>query len=161
MKLNPPNEKTFWQRLVRCLTIPREPDFVVGPPEDVFLKRWNIIPRNARCGIYLHKFMRSDDDRAFHDHMYDNMSLVIWGRYLEVTPEGEFVRRPFRPVFRKAEAPHRVMLIDGKPVWSLFFMGPRRREWGFHCPGPKGWIHWTRFVDQRLGGNSIGPGCDG
>jgi hypothetical protein len=142
----------------RTLTIPRSPDFTIGPEDNLYLRRWNVIPRNSRCGLYLHNFLRDDDDRAFHDHQYDNISLIIWGSYIEVTPKGSFCRRAFRPVFRKAEDPHRVMLIDGKPAWSLFFMGKRRREWGFHCP--QGWRHWSEFVSQRPGGNEIGKGCD-
>jgi hypothetical protein len=139
------------------MIIRRPPDFEIGPPEDVYLRRWNII-RTKWFSIYLHNFLRSDDDRALHDHRYDNISLLLIGQYIEVTPRGEFFRRPFRPIFRRAESPHRVNLIDGKPVWSLFFMGRRRREWGFHCP--QGWRHWTEFVATRDGGNQIGKGCD-
>lgn len=144
--------------LPRCLTIPRAPDFVVGPIVDPYLRRWNILPRNRWFGLYLHNFMRSDDDRALHDHQYDNVSILVRGRYVEVTATGRHERRPFRPVFRRAEVAHRIELIDGGPVWSLFLMGRRRREWGFHCPA--GWRHWTKFVSQRPGGNEVGPGCE-
>ena len=145
-------------RWPRTLTIPRSPDFVVGSESDPYLRRWNILPRNRWCGLYLHNFLRSDDERAMHDHQYDNVSVLLWGRYQEVTTRGTFLRSPFRPVFRRAETPHRVVLVEDRPVWSLFFMGPRRREWGFHCPA--GWRHWTKFVEQRPGGNQIGPGCE-
>ena len=40
----------------------RQPDFVVGKPEDPYLLRWWVIPRNKRFNVYLHKFLRSDDD---------------------------------------------------------------------------------------------------
>lgn len=141
----------------KFLTIPRAPDFVVGPEAAPYLRRWNFLPRNKWFNIYLHHFMRSDDDRALHDHMYDNISFLVRGRYIEVTKENRIERRPLCPVFRRAEVAHRVELIDGRHVWSIFLMGRRRREWGFHCP--QGWRHWTKFVVQRKGGNEMGPGC--
>lgn len=166
MKLNPPNEKTFWERLVRCLTIPREPDFIIEDSEDVYLRRWWIIPRNKLFNIYLHHFWKSDDDRALHDHPWANISILLSGSYLEHLPNGVVkLRKPWRPwsfwriPMRFPTSSHRVALIDGKRVWTLFLTGPKVRTWGFHCP--RGWIPWTEFVDQRPGGNSIGPGCDG
>lgn len=142
----------------RFLTIPRPPDFIIWQGDDLYLERWNIIPRNKWFGLYLHHFIVSDDARAFHDHQYDNISLLLWGSYLEITPHGSFKRYPFWPVFRRAADQHRVDLINKAPVWSLFFMGPRYREWGFQCP--QGWVHWTKFVEQLPGGNRAGTGCE-
>ena len=47
----------------------REPDFVIG---DNYLRRWWVIPRNEFCSVYLHEINASDDDRAFHDHPWEN-----------------------------------------------------------------------------------------
>lgn len=43
-------------------------DFTIGGHERPYLLRWFIIPRNRFFNIYLHKFLRSDDDRALLDH---------------------------------------------------------------------------------------------
>lgn len=135
----------------------RPPDFVIGTPEGPYLRRWWLIPRNRFFNIYLHNICADDDDRALHDHMYENVSVVLKGRYREILSDGtsRIVRR-FIPRFRLAETAHRIELIDG-PVWTLFICGPRRREWGFICP--KGWRHWTQFVNERDTGQ-IGRGCD-
>jgi len=140
------------------LTIPRAPDFTVGPPDDLYLRRWWIIPRNKWFNVYLHHFLRSDDDRALHDHRYTNVSLLLTGKYREHLACGVTkIRRPGVPVVRRAETAHRVELIDGRPVWTLFITGRHVRNWGFHCP--KGWVPWERFVAVRPGGNEAGDGC--
>jgi hypothetical protein len=86
------------------------------------------------------------------------MSVLLRGSYVEVTPRGRFLRRPFRPVLRGAMAAHRVELIAGKPVWSLFITGPKQRTWGFHCPN--GWRPWQEFMAMTPGGNKLGKGCE-
>lgn len=149
----------------------RPSDVVIGGVEDPYLVRWWVIPRNPVFNIYLHLFLRSDDDRALHDHPWVNCSLLLEGRYAEhlvdlaVTPdvpEGTTmvaIRTAGELVFRGPRAAHRIELIDG-PVWTLFVTGPRVREWGFHCP--KGWKHWQDFTAFRSTGDSgrVGPGCD-
>ena len=46
----------------------REPDFIIGGHEAPYLRRHWLIPRNRFFNIYVHEFLRSDDDRALHDH---------------------------------------------------------------------------------------------
>ena len=64
----------------------RKPDFIIGPKDAPYLRRWWIIPRNRLFNIYLHQILRSDDDRALHDHPWINCSIILKGRYMEVTP---------------------------------------------------------------------------
>lgn len=173
-----------------CLRYPRDPDYIIGPMDDPQVRRWWVIPRNPIFNIYLHEFCRSDDDRALHDHPWANMSFLLKGEYMEIVPDGPchtysavrrypltdgtwhaahkgILRRPFRPVFRLATWPHRVMLFTGKcgrPVhcWSLFFTGPNLRTWGFYClEGYEiRWISWKKFIERYEGGNKRGKGCD-
>lgn len=143
--------------LPTCLKIPRPPDFVIGPADDVYLERWFVIPRNRWFNVYLHRFLRSDDDRALHDHPWVNLSILLRGSYIEVSPTARRMRRPLRPVARGPRSLHRVELINGARVWTLFITGPKVRTWGFQCP--KGWIPWTEFAETRPGGNRAGKGC--
>lgn len=153
----------------QILTIPREPDFTVWQDDEIYLRRWWIIPHNRWFNIYLHNFRHSDEDRAKHDHPWVNCSILLAGSYIEWVKADEpenawFLRRPWRPwapwriTLRKAETAHRVELIDGRPVWTLFLTGPVVRKWGFHCPN--GWVLWTSFVEQTPGGNKNGRGCE-
>mgnify|MGYP006920573744 CR=1 FL=1 len=135
----------------------RAPDFVIGGQEDPYLCRWWLMPRNPVFNVYVHLFLRSDDDRALHDHPWAfNCSILLDGQYLEHTPAGEFVRRAGDRKFRWGPAPHRIELTTG-PCWTMFMTGPRVRSWGFLCP--QGWVHWRDFTDQRDKG-AIGKGCD-
>lgn len=145
-----------WRALVRTLTIPRPPDFEIGEPGDVYLRRWYVIPRNPVLNVYLHRFVRDDDDRALHDHPWINASVVLSGRYREIMPDGVAERRRGSVTVRPARAFHRIEVI-AHPVWTLFLTGPRTREWGFLCP--QGWRHWKDFTAGRQG-ERIGKGCD-
>ena len=57
--------------------------FVIGEPEEPYLKRWFILPRNRWFNIYLHHFHRSDDDQALHDHPWASVSILLKGSYIE------------------------------------------------------------------------------
>lgn len=139
------------------------PDFVIGGEDRPYLYRWFMVPRNRLFNVYVHRFMRSDDDRALHDHPWASLSIILRGEYTEhsIAAGGINERRilragdwRFRPTGRFA---HRVELHDG-PCWTLFFTGPRYRAWGFHCP-EAGWIPWERFTKAGASGE-IGAGCD-
>lgn len=160
----------------------RPPDFTIGSEDRPYLRRWWVIPRNRFFNIYLHQILRSDDDRAFHDHPWWNASFILKGGYWEAMPYdyqpdgrpyGNRIkwRGRFAIVFRRATAAHRLVLADGRrrtkagesgfellPCWSLFFTGPTVRRWGFWCP--KGWRFWKDFVSITSGGNDIGKGCE-
>lgn len=133
----------------------RTPDFVIGLP--AYLRRWWIVPRNEQQNVYLHEILRDDDDRALHDHPWQNTSWVLIGGYREVTPNGVFLREAGSIVHRKATDSHRLELIDGQPCVSLFFTGPKVRDWGFHCP--KGWVPWQEFTAGD-NGELVGRGCE-
>ena len=134
-----------------------DPDFHVGPADDHQLQRWFILPRNPFQNVYLHRFLRSDDDRALHDHPWDNRSWMLDGEYLEHLQDGSTATRFAGDVVeRRAIEAHRVELVTG-PAVTLFFTGPVVRDWGFYCP--QGWRPWKEFVEQLPGGNRRGAGC--
>lgn len=119
-----------------------------------------MIPCNPYFNIYLHKFMRSDDDRALHDHPWWFASLILQGEYLEHRTDGSIRHRKAGSfALRRADVGHRVELLQEvtnyghftryreAPTWTLIFTGPKIREWGFLCP--KGWVHWRTFDYQN------------
>ncbi len=131
----------------------REPDFIIG---DNYLRRWWVIPRNEQVNVYLHEILRSDDDRALHDHPWANSSWVLDGSYIEHLPDGSAIeRRAGDFVSRDAEALHRLEIAEGGRALSLFITGPKVRQWGFACPN--GWRHWRDFVGEDTG--QVGRGC--
>jgi hypothetical protein len=143
----------------------RKPDFIIGREDDPYLLRWWVIPKNKWFNIYFHHFLRSDDDRALHDHPWWSISVILKGGYIEHTPEGTHYRKEGHAGWRPATAAHRVELYwEGtkdnpvnKTVWTLFITGPKIRDWGFHCP--RGWKPWQEFTEPTNSGQ-VGKGCD-
>lgn len=150
--------KRFADRVIEA----REPDFLIGGADDPYIRRWWVIPRNRWFNLYLHEILRSDDDRALHDHPWLNASILVHGCYFEHRIEaGGIHRRVLRwagqVVFRRARTAHRLEVIPGKRMVTLFFTGPAIRHWGFHCPDA-GWRHWEDFTDPEDRG-LVGIGC--
>lgn len=163
----------------------RRPDFIIGGEENPYLLRWYLIPRNNWLNVYLHKFVRDDDDRALHDHPWWFVSIMIRGGYREYQPltnsdplaslltshidfetgDGPIVgtyRAAPSIAFRRATQRHRVALDygkDGKPIpcWTIVITGPKVRDWGFWCP--RGFVPWREFTDGK-DGERVGKGCD-
>ena len=84
----------------------------------------------------LHEILRSDDDRAGHDHPWSNTSYIIDGGYDEVVyyrdqPWQEahvLSRKPGEWVSRDARNTHRLIVPAGGRCVSLFLTGPKVRE---------------------------------
>ncbi|MGH8075605.1 MAG: hypothetical protein ACREO4_16265 [Lysobacter sp.] len=159
--------------LFNTVAMARAPDFIVGAdsPDGAYLNRWWLIPRNRVFNVYLHEFLRDDDDRALHDHPWAWCSFLLHGEYIEHTiADGGIHRRQVRQAGSlKVSGPrraHRIELFDfgmeaqqGKErCWTIFITGPRMRRWGFHCP--KGWVDFARFTKPGATGE-MGAGCDG
>lgn len=162
IKFNPAKNRFFVKFRNRLLDISdkRPPDFIVGPRERPYLRRWFLVPRNPLFNIYLHHFCRDDDDRALHDHPWHSLSLVLLNGYFEITPKGRTFRDSGELIFRSAKHAHRIEIMQAGEstcrAWTLFITGPRIREWGFHCP--RGWVHWRDFTAPGDKGQ-IGKGC--
>lgn len=160
--------------LERCRRVmdSRPPDELVGNQDCPLIRRWFLYKTTHFGRVYLHQLMRSDDDRALHDHKMSNISWILDGSYREwmewerdkideknarlETIEGttriyvRHTRIAGDVIARGAGTPHRLELDT--PVISLFFGGPIVRDWGFHTAS--GWVRWRDFLD--LNGRS---GC--
>lgn len=118
-----------------------------------YLYRWHILPKNPIFNIYLHKFGRSDDDRALHDHPWYSVSFLLAGEMVEHSFKGVRHVPRFLPIFRTAKFAHRLELVKG-PVWTIFITGPRLRSWGFYCSS--GWRYWKDFAVETSSGTERG-----
>lgn len=169
-------------RLVARVVTQRNADLVIGVNDPIgpYMYRWWLIPRNRVFNIYLHCFMRSDDDRALHDHPWFWCSFLLAGAYVEHTIKagGIHARRLRGRGSLKFSSPrraHRVELLRESlplangglyfsppmPCWTIFFTGPVMRRWGFHCAG-RGWVDYADFTDAKNGKQGeIGAGCEG
>lgn len=149
-------------RLLDLLFKKRE---IVNCDRDVYLHRWFVI-RTKRFGLFIHKFVRSDEDRALHDHPWSFIVIPIWRGYFEWSNckgcqqypeyyENQSCPNPQRkrvyPIlgarYRRAEYRHRVELIGGKPSWSIFIRFTKRRDWGFWLPA--GFQQWNKWWQEK------------
>ncbi len=153
----------YAQRFASRIMFERRPDFYIGGREDPYMIRWWIIPRNKWLNFYMHSILKSDRDEALHDHPWINVSLLVYGRYDEVTESGGKQRvDPLAEGELRLRGPthaHRLVRPEGvDELVTFFFTGPVVRHWGFHCP--KGWRHWKDFVGYRdENQNVVGRGC--
>lgn len=138
-----------WLRTV----ISGAPHMVIGDDSDPYLLRWYVIPRNPFVNMYVHKFLRDDDDRGLHDHPWWFVSIILHGGYIEETETADWkmklrcrsalfdIKSPWRHrsiAYRPATWRHRVVLphtpTGGRvPCWTLIITGRRTRVWGFWC----------------------------
>lgn len=150
----------------------REPRFTITRDwaEVPYLMRWVLLGQSGRSndgsklGVYLHRFLRSDQDEM-HDHPWPFVSVILSGWYYEVTPargwaNGSGPRQtrwygPGRILSRPANWIHQVVIPDGREAWTLVFRGPKERSWGFHCP-LVGFVPWRQHLATA---QKTGAGC--
>jgi hypothetical protein len=148
---------SLWAWFVQLLSL-RPHQVIALDLSQPYLLRWYLLPRNRFFNLYLHKFLRDDEDRALHDHPWWFVSLMLWGSYYEtratvLEPDIHAVTKRSAPsiCYRNVLCRHRVTLCKdsaGKPTpcWTIVLTGPKVKSWGFWCP--KGWIHWKEFENQ-------------
>lgn len=126
-----------------------------------YLTRWTLL--GQRMGGELHYFHRSDYARAYHDHPWPFVSLILWPGYFENTPrpfgEGN-ARRWYGPLSilrRAARWEHWVEIPRDGHCWTLVYVGKKERSWGFWCPTAQG----RKFVNWREHGAKEAAGQDG
>lgn len=101
-----------------------------------YLMRYFVF-RSSFFNIYIHRFLRSDADEL-HDHPWNFGTYVVEGEYKEHTFYGVNHRKEGSFAYRRSTDFHRVEVdknrsmdeINEAPL-TLFFSGPRKKEWGF------------------------------
>lgn len=125
----------------------RYPDFRIAPHDELYMERWHLI-KTRWLGVYIHRMVHDDDDRALHDHPGHNISLVLHGCYIEYLDDGRKLRGTGDIVFRHAATKHRLeLIVSGRPVTTIWIRLPSYREWGFWPNGR--FVPWHEFVDAR------------
>lgn len=111
----------------------------LGLPECPYLYRWTFIFFGYT--IRVHHWLRSDDNRYFHDHACDLISIILKGYYYNIVPASEnnldtkqgkrIYARTFRPWFAKATKKHYLEIPPGG-AWTLLIQGKPYHQWGFY-----------------------------
>jgi hypothetical protein len=92
------------------------------------MRRW--VADFGRFAVRLHRWEASDDKRAFHDHPWWFLTLVLRGSYVDVSPSGRDLLTAGSVRFRPANHKHTVE-IQTPGTWTLLVTGRPSRRWGF------------------------------
>lgn len=115
----------------------------------LYLRRFYLKRDGVDFHLYLHYFVRGDDDKFVHDHPWDFQTLILNKGYTEELKNGQkYFREPgvWSPR-RPAEWAHKVHLTKG-PVWTLFKTFGKRKEWGFLTD--KGWVAHDEYLGEAI-----------
>ena len=111
----------------------------LGLPECPYLYRWTLILFGY--SIRLHHWLRSDDNRYFHDHSCDLISIIIKGQYINVMPDENGLAvshcaRAWKPRRMKATDRH-WLKIPPEGAWTILLCSRPYHKWGFYVNGHK------------------------
>lgn len=150
------------ERLLRCFIVAITnylPVKVIRDEKGVpFLYRYHLFTwGNDGPGMCIHRFVKSDPERGYHDHPWSfSMSFILCGGYHERilchpetpstnlqtpstnaetnNPEVDYVEKwRGRWTFNHLDGHktfHRVMIDEGKDAWTLFYFQKRSKTWG-------------------------------
>lgn len=116
-----------------------------------YIHRWHLL-KTPWFKIYLHKFCGPDEDLHGHDHPWNSWIFMLKGGYWEDIYDShrlKDMRLRTAPSLRRmpAETIHSITKLTTPTVWTLFAVGKKIREWGFHTP--KGWIPHKEYLKEK------------
>jgi hypothetical protein len=100
----------------------------MGDEDNPYLYRWTFLFFNY--SIRIHHWIRSDDKRFFHDHSWDFISIILKGKYVNVTPKGRYPVKAVSKWQSKALDRHYLEISEGG-AWTLLICGKPYHKWGF------------------------------
>lgn len=152
-----------------------------GPNDDTPYLIRDILFKSKYGCIYIHRFMRSDADDP-HDHPWNFYTYVMSGNYAEVFYDkskpidngNEFEslwtkvvnkRASGSLAYRRATDIHQVVVDKPRNLdemeyapFTICFIGPRIRDWGFWSKDGKDFTDWRKYLnispnDPRIEGS--------
>jgi hypothetical protein len=148
----------------------------IAEPDKDYLIRWRLL-QTPWFGIFLHKILMIDNDINLHDHPWSFYTFILSGGYIENVHvfepvaysanngephswRGQFAQRKWTAgslhkmragVQRYQSDLHKITYLLDKPTWSLLFVGPRIRDWGYQTKD--GWVarkdyDWRKYNNE-------------
>ena len=150
------------ERICEVLASKLEKRIIMRRDGKPYLERYYILHSDSISwlpGIYLHKFLSSDEDPELHDHPWGtSVSFVLTGGYFEEYRYADARNRyrsnvrmlgPGRINIIHADTFHRVDLIEDH-AWTLFMSGERKQDWGFWDQETGNYTPWREHVGKKI-----------
>jgi hypothetical protein len=104
----------------------------LGLPQCPYVIRWRL--ETPLGSVRVHHWLGPDDDRAYHDHPWWFLTIMLKGSYTDCSPgKGELLTAG-HVHFRHSL--HRHTVVPGPDgAWTLLITGRRKRAWGFWKDG--------------------------
>lgn len=107
-------------------------------PSMIYLARIRLI-QTPWFGVYVHRINAPDARTILHSHPWAFTSFLLRGQYTEMVPgkNGEYAvprRVKFINVKPFNRSWHWIDEVHRDPVWTLVFVGKRKRVWGYLEP---------------------------
>lgn len=84
--------------------------------------------------VRLHKFTQGDDEGCYHSHPAVAYRLILWGGYVEETPDGKWHNCNWLHVSKiTPDFVHRIDHLHGKSSISLWIRGPITHQVQYGC----------------------------
>ncbi len=168
--------KLFWKLICKIVSRPAVVDWLIRramrtpyfhilcPDGSTYMERYWLFnpyphsePQNRKrnwfpISVRLHKIMRPDSDRHFHDHPWNARTIILRGNYSEVRPLNDpmlqvllrdlcdghhYTRKAGDTARLRFGEYHRIVSVSDGGVWTLFVTGKYRGTWGFLVDGTK------------------------
>lgn len=131
---------------------------------DQYMERYWVTddPKGAPIDLMaqrVHHILRADRDAHYHDHPWENFTLVLDGWLTERVPQDQLqdpkldathyiytTHRAGAVIHRQAHTRHRITEVSHGGVWTLFTMGHWEKDWGFYTPD--GFVYWREYLNE-------------
>jgi hypothetical protein len=106
----------------------------LGNKDLPYLIRWTFI--FFGYSLRIHHWLKSDDRRFFHDHSCNLISIIIKGKYKNITPNGIFEAKAWKPRYMNALDQH-YLDIPKEGAWTILLCSRPYHKWGFYVNNHK------------------------
>jgi hypothetical protein len=126
---------------------------LTGRDGSVYLERYTLADLPNGGHVYLHRFLRSDEDRELHSHPWYATATILFGSYREERRafSRNVVAYTFEPGDVNTIEPgtfHRIDLLT-PVVWTLFSVGPKVGSWSFWNRETDATTPWREFIRAK------------
>lgn len=98
----------------------------------LLMTRYYLTPKIFGCRLVIHQFHRSDNDRHYHDHPWNFISIILKGKYYEHFPISQIAPWGKTPINTK-----HYDVIGMHSRWDII-------------KRPKEWKHWVELPETLI-----------